>query len=193
MPLAALSDLAKAAIPPRNPCQLLPPQMSYQLFYDLSEMINIDAQPPSDNQNTTPCEPDPRVAAALDEIGFAYEIDEHDACYYFLLDTGEGRSHGVIISSRTMQCMGAEVRAIYSICIESDEPLDPRTANLLLRENAPHTRGAWFISLQEGIHYAMFRVTVSATADAKTLGDWINMVARTADAMEKRLTGLDEL
>lgn len=167
--------------------------MSYQLFYDLSEMINIDTQPPSDNQNTTPCEPDPRVAAALDEIGFAYEIDEDDAFYYFLLGTGEGRSHGVNISSRTTQCMGSEVRAIYSICIESDEPLDPRTANLLLRENANLTLGAWFILLQEGIHYAMFRVTVSTAADAKTLGNLINMVARTADAMEKRLSGLDEL
>ena len=38
-----------------------------------------------------------------------------------------------------------------------------------------------------------FGVTISATVDAKTLADWINMVARTADAMEKRLTGLDEL
>ena len=167
--------------------------MSYQLFYDLSEMINIDTQPPSDTDNTNPNKPDPRVAAALDEIGFAYEIDEDDAFYYFLLGTGEGRSHGVNISSRTTQCMGSELRAIYSICIFSDDPLDPRTANLLLRENANHTLGAWFISLQEGIHYVMFRVTVSATADAKTLGDWINMVAHTADAMEKRLTGLDEL
>ena len=166
--------------------------MSYQLFYGLSEMMNFDTHHTSNHQNAAPSQPDPRVAAALDEIGFAYEVDALEASYFINLPIGDDRSHGVNIGSRTRQFMGAEMRRICSISFKSDGPFDPRSANLLLRENADHLVGSWSIVPDEGIHYAMFSLIVSATADGRTLGNLIELVAHTADAMEFRLTGLDE-
>jgi hypothetical protein len=88
--------------------------------------------------------------------------------------------------------MDVELRRIVAIGFTSEEPFDSRTANLLLRENADIEFGSWSIVFEEGIHYAFFSAAVSATINPRVLGDLIAMVARTADAMEYRLTGLDE-
>lgn len=124
-----------------------------------------------------------RDAAALDEIGFAYEVDSLEASYFINPPIDDGRSHGVNIGSRTSQFMGAEIRRICSISFASDGPFDLGSANLLLRENANHLPGSWSIVHDKSIHYAMFSLIVSAAADGRTLGKLIELVAHSADAL----------
>lgn len=171
---------------------LLPQRMSYRPDYHFRAMKNSETDQPSTSDQDTPHEADPRVAAALDEICCPYEIDEEQKTFRIRVHIDENRSHGVIVGSRTLPFMDVELRRIVAIGFTSEEPFDSRTANLLLRENADIEFGSWSIVFEEGIHYAFFSAAVSATINPRVLGDLIAMVARTADAMEYRLTGLDE-
>lgn len=89
--------------------------------------------------------------------------------------------------------MGAEMRDISSIALVSNGPFDARTANFLLRESAKVEFGSWQILVdEENTHLAIFSVKISANIRAKALVDLMTMVARIADELENRLSGLDE-
>jgi hypothetical protein len=136
--------------------------------------------------------PDPRILAALEEMGVTYEIDPSgDVIVY--VECTDNRSQQVIIDSSTREFMAVEMRTIASIALTSQGPFEARTANFLLRENARLEFGAWNVIFDsENTHYAVFSVTVSAALRAQSLRDLIGMVASIADDTENRLSGLDE-
>jgi len=153
-------------------------------------------EPSQDSQqtDTEDCTPDPRVIAVLDELDIRYEYtpgsQQFEAKYWL-----DGcRSQTVYIASRTHWFMGVELRQIFSAALASDSPFNSSTANLLLRENFDLIHGSWSIlhEPEDKEHFAIFNLTAFASLHAVQLLPIIECVAKTADEMEHRLSGLDE-
>jgi hypothetical protein len=59
-------------------------------------------------------------------------------------------------------------------------------------ENARMILGAWQVNQGEDEYLVVFSAPVSATADASTLQEVIEIVTLSADRIERELTGRDE-
>ena len=146
-----------------------------------------------ETENQEKSVPDPRVVAALDDLGYEYEFKADSTRFNVSFNMDEGRSQCVFISSATHEFLGVEFRSISSIGLVSEGIFDVRTANLLLRENARTNLGYWCIETNEkNCHYALFCMRVSAVLSHRALGELLVMIAENADQTEKRLSGLDE-
>jgi hypothetical protein len=134
--------------------------------------------------------PDPRVVAALMAADLPYSIDEGD----FRLDyeVNETRGQRVWVDSDTATLDKLEFRAVWSIGARGDGLVPPDTARFLLRENARMIVGAWQVLQREGDYLVRFSAPVSATADAETLREVIEVVMYSADRIENQLSGKDE-
>jgi len=134
--------------------------------------------------------PDPRVVAALMAADLPYSIDEGD----FRLDyeVNETRSQRVWVDTDTATLDKLEFRAVWSIAARGQGQLPAETAQLLLRENARMIVGAWQVLQREGDYLVRFSAPVSATADAETLREVIEVVMYSTDRIEKQLSGKDE-
>jgi hypothetical protein len=89
--------------------------------------------------------PDSRVTTALDEFDIPYRYLPVSRTFEAHLHLEYDRIQCVYIDSRSHWIMGVELRRISSGALSSDGPFDPRTANLLLRENHEMIRGGWSI------------------------------------------------
>jgi hypothetical protein len=138
--------------------------------------------------------PDSRVTTALDELDIPYRYLPVSRTFEAHLHLEYDRTQCVYIDSRTHWIMGVELRRISSGALSSDGPFEPRTANLLLRENHEMIHGGWSILQypEEKKHIAIFSMTGFASLPAKHLSTIIECVANKADDMENRLSGLDE-
>ena len=138
--------------------------------------------------------PDSRVTTALDALDIPYRYLPVSRTFEAHLHLEDGRAQCVYIDSQTHWFMGVELRRICSVALASDGPFEPRTANLLLRENHEMIHGGWSIMQypEEKKHLAIFSMTGFATLPPKHLSTIIECVANKADEMENRLTGLDE-
>jgi hypothetical protein len=134
--------------------------------------------------------PDPRVVAPLMAANLPYAIDEGD----FRLDyeVNETRGQRVWVDSDTATLDKLEFRAVWSIAARGEGALPAETAQLLLRENARMIVGAWQVLQREGDYLVRFSAPVSATADAETLREVIEVVMYSADRIENQLSGMDE-
>lgn len=152
---------------------------------------------PSQNSQQTDTEdstPDPRVITALDEIDIRYEYSPRSQQFEVKYWLDGDRSQTVYIASRTHWFMGSELRQIFSVALASDSRFDSCTTNLLLRENFDLIHGSWSIlhEPQDKEHFAIFSLSAFASLPAEPLSSIIECVAKTADDMEHRLSGLDE-
>ena len=136
---------------------------------------------------------DPRIAEALDQINCQYEIDQDNGDFSIGVILNNNRTHDVLIQSKTELFMGVEMRKIFAPALYISGPFDANTSNLLLRENSKILFGNWLVDVSDGLHFAVFSVTVAASLGAKALGDMIDLVACVADSMEERLTGMDSI
>ena len=150
---------------------------------------------------------DPRVKAALDEIGYKFELtDDND---YKLVpiqteQTGTSadgkpiwRSQLVYVNSNTEKYGTLEIREVLSPAFLSNGPLSAAVANRLLRENNSVKLGSWRLVVinsgaNAGKYLAMFAAQVSADSDPESLRLTIKSVILIADRMEKELTGADD-
>lgn len=153
-------------------------------------------EPSQDSQQTDAegCTPDPRVIAALDEVDIRYEYTPRSQQFEVKHWLDGGRSQTVYIASQTHWFMGCELRQIFSVALASDIRFDSCTTNLLLRENFDLIHGSWSIlhEPQDKEHFAVFSLNAFASLPAEHLSSVIECVAKTADEMEHRLSGLDE-
>ena len=156
------------------------------MFFETSEE--------SSQTETQDFAPDSRVSSALDALDIPYECDPSTGRFEILVQLKNGRSQTVFIHSATNKFLGIELREISSPALESDGPLDARTTNLLLRDNAELVHGDWSIHLNEDSskHFALFSMTGLASLEPDPLSSIIQCVAEVADEMEHRLSGLDE-
>lgn len=134
---------------------------------------------------------DSRIQASLEELGFKYEIDK-EGDFKVVIRTQDGRTQLVWIISKTQRYGKLEIREIVSPAYLSNEPLSLEVANQLLEDNTLTKLGAWQIFKQDKGHLAMFVAKIPADSDANNLGDSLEIVARSADAMENKLTGKDK-
>jgi hypothetical protein len=147
--------------------------------------------------------PDPRVKAALEEIGYKYELTE-DNDYRLTIENDQiekvvngkttYRSQLAYVNSNTEKYSSLEIREVWSPAFYSAGPLSAAIANRLLRENNSVKFGAWRVDVQEssGKYLTMFAVQIAADSDAESLRLAIKSVILVADRMEKELTGKDD-
>jgi hypothetical protein len=133
---------------------------------------------------------DPRVGADLKTAGLAYSIDGGD--YRLKYDLDGGRSQLVWVASSTATLDKLEIRDVWSVAYRAKGQLPHDMALRLLTENARMILGAWQVNQGKDEYLVVFSAPVSATADASTLEEVIEVVTLSADRIEKELTGKDE-
>lgn len=150
---------------------------------------------------------DPRVKAALDEIGYKYELDANNDYKLTPIQTEQvgttadgkpkWRTQLVYVNSNTEKYGSLEIREVLAPAFLSDGPLATTVANRLLRENNSVKLGSWRLVVinsgpNTGKYLAMYAAQISATSDAETLRLTIKSVILIADRMEKELTNADD-
>jgi hypothetical protein len=133
---------------------------------------------------------DPRVRAALDAAKLGYIVDEGD--FRLKYDVAGGRTQLVWVASDTAKIDQLEIRDVWSIASRGKGAPPAELASYLLKENARMILGAWQVNQGPEEYLVVFSAPVSATADAATLQEVIEVVMLSADRIEKELTGKDE-
>ena len=134
--------------------------------------------------------PDARVEANLKAAGLAYTLDGGDFRLDF--DLPDGRSQLVWVASSTATLDQLEIRDVWSVAYRAKGALSYEMSLRLLMENARMILGAWQVNQGVDEYLVVFSAPVSATADAATLQEVIEVVTLSADRIEKELTGKDE-
>lgn len=150
---------------------------------------------------------DPRVKAALDQIGYKFQLTEDNDYKLVPIQTeqaGTGadgkaifRSQLVYVNSNVEKYGTLEIREVLSPAFLSNGPLSAAVANRLLRENNSVKLGSWRLVVinsgaNAGKYLAMYAAQIAADSDAEALRLTIKSVILIADRMEKELTGTDD-
>jgi hypothetical protein len=150
---------------------------------------------------------DPRVKAALDRIGYKYELNKENDYKLTPIQTEQTgtsadgkpiwRSQLVYVNSNTERYGALEIREVLAPAFLSSGPLSATVANRLLRENNIVKLGSWRLvpittGPNAGSYLAMFAAQISADSDAESLRLAIKSVILIADRMEKELTNADD-
>jgi hypothetical protein len=140
---------------------------------------------PSEGDRT----PDPRVAAVLKEANLPYQLDNGD--FRLEYDVDGVRGQRVWIDSETAKLDKLEFRAVWSMAARGKGAVPAQLADLLLRENARMIVGAWQVNQGKDDYLVVLSAPVSATADAATLAEVLQVVMYSADRIEKQLSDKD--
>ncbi len=133
---------------------------------------------------------DPRVKSLLEEAGLRYEVDgDGDYRVIIAFPDDNNRTQLVFIMSKTNQLRHMEVRDVWSVGYMGRQALSPQALRNLLEENGRLVLGQWSVGGQQGTEVAIFRIRMDARSDAQTLRTIVELVAGTADEMEKKLMG----
>jgi hypothetical protein len=150
---------------------------------------------------------DVRVKAALDQIGYKYELTSDNDYKLVPIQTEQAgtkpdgtpnwRSQLVYVNSNTEKYGSLEIREVLSPAFLSNGPISAEIANKLLKENNSVKLGAWRIVVinsgpNTGKYLLMFAAQISANSDAESLRLAIKSVILIADRMEKEITGADD-
>ena len=150
---------------------------------------------------------DPRVKAALDEIGYKFQLTEDNDYKLVPIQTEQSgttpegkpnfRSQLVYVNSNVEKYGTLEIREVLSPAFLSNGPLSSAVANRLLRENNSVKLGSWRLVVinsgtNAGKYLAMYAAQIAADSDAEALRLTIKSVILIADRMEKELTGTDD-
>lgn len=133
---------------------------------------------------------DARVKAALDKLGWKYQVDQ-DGDYKLVMQVKE-RSQIVFILSGTNKLGEMEIREMISPGYVSEKPLSGEIANQLLVDNTQKKLGAWEVTKGSKNYVAMFNAKVSANSTSEELAAAVMATVRSADAMELSLTKQDK-
>ncbi len=150
---------------------------------------------------------DPRVKAALDEIGYKFEMNADNDYKLLPIETEQAgtsadgkpiwRSQLVYVNSNTEKYGSLEIREVLAPAFLSDGPLSAVVANRLLRENNTVKLGSWrLVAINSGPnagkYLLMYAAQIGANSDAESLRLTIKSVILIADRMEKELTNKDD-
>lgn len=134
---------------------------------------------------------DPRIKAALDKIGWKYEIDK-DGDFKVGMKLEGGRTQVAWILSQTEKLDNMEIRQIVSPAYQSEGPLPATVANQLLADSARKKLGNWQTATSGKTYIALYAAKIPADTDVKNLESSLMAVLYSADGMEKTLTGKDD-
>jgi len=131
---------------------------------------------------------DPAIAQQLDELKYKYEVDG-DGDYRLGFDMDGGRSQQAFVISLVESFGEVKVRELWAPAYRATNGEFPAAvANRLLEDSNSSKLGGW---VKQG-DTAVFVVKLAADASRSQLDDALDFVLRTADQMEKELTGKDE-
>lgn len=132
-------------------------------------------------------EVDKKLGKLLDREKLVYEVDA-EGDYKLTFDVGGGRSQVVWVRSGAATYGELAVRQILSIGADATgETLLPAVADRLLAFNAQSKLGGW----SRNADRAVFVAQVPVDLDGKRLASAIELVARSADALEVDMGGAD--
>ncbi len=132
-------------------------------------------------------EADAKLGKLLDRQKLAHEVDA-DGDYKLTFDVGAGRSQVVWVRSGVASYGDLVVRQIMSIGADATgETLLPAAADRLLALNAQSKLGGW----SRNADRAVFVAQIPADLDGKQLAAAIELVARSADELEREMGEAD--
>jgi hypothetical protein len=131
---------------------------------------------------------DTRVKAALDELGYNYEIDS-DNDFKMVFNTDDNRTQLLFVNSSTEQYGDLEIREIWSPVYKFKGNLPVAVANKLLEQSFQKKIGSFDVWVRTDDKVVRFCAKINADAPTAELSDVIRAIYTTADAMEKELTG----
>ena len=139
-----------------------------------------------------PGQADPGVAAALDEQGVIYSInDEGNFVVVFQMDADEERSQRVFVVSQTSSYRNAELREIWSVAVVLNEYPDEELMYYLLTVNSGIKVGSWAVEEFDDELWILYTIKVPVDIDSAALKDLVYFVAEMCDELEAELVGDD--
>jgi hypothetical protein len=139
-----------------------------------------------------PGQADPGVAAALDEQGIIYTInDEGNFVVVFEMDADLERSQRVFVVSQTSSYRNAELREIWSVAVVLKDYPDEELMYYLLNVNSGIKVGAWAIEEFDDELWILYTIKVPVGIGSAALKDLIYFVAEMCDELEAELVGDD--
>jgi len=146
----------------------------------------------------TPAPPaDARIAAQLKSLNYKYDVTD-DGDYRLVIEMSDRkRTQLVVVNSNTEVYDKVEIREVWSTALLVDEAVDAALARRLLKANDTLKLGAWRVWPADKTGdtarvYIVFAAQIDASATEEMLAAALAMVAQTADALEKEITGVDE-
>lgn len=134
---------------------------------------------------------DERVRRALESADVKYTVDS-DGDYKVEWTIGDGRTHVVFVNSNTSKLGTMELRNVWAVAFIADE-VSVNNMRALLELNAKYKVGSWrLVKRNDGKFIASFNVTVSANCAGQALRTFTQVVASTADEIEKTVTKADK-
>lgn len=131
---------------------------------------------------------DPVIGRQLDDLDYTYTVDE-DGDYKLTFEVEGGRTQLAYVISSVEKFGDFQVREVWAPAYRAPNDQFPvAVANRLLEDSHSSKLGGW---VKQG-NMAVFVVKVAADATASQLDNAIDFVLRSADEMEKELTGKDE-
>lgn len=135
---------------------------------------------------------DPRIEELFNSLELSYEVDSMGD-FKFIAELEGGRSQIALVRSKTYEFCEVEMRQIVSPALRSSGPFDPRTTDILLKQNHNVELGAWAVTLDhDDNHIAIFMAQVAADLTTQQFAQVLFNIVSIADEMEERLTGRDE-
>ena len=132
---------------------------------------------------------DAALGKQLDGLQIKYTVDD-DGDYRMTFELADGRTQLVFARSPVDSYGANRVREIWSPGLKFSTPeIEAKVANRLLQNSGEVIMGGW----TRQASMAMFVVKVPADASPQQLRDALEAAAACADAIEKELTGKDEL
>ncbi|MFH2115492.1 MAG: hypothetical protein ABIJ86_13395 [Spirochaetota bacterium] len=135
---------------------------------------------------------DPGVAAALDEQGVIYSInDEGNFVVEYQMDADEERSQRVFVVSRASTYRNAELREIWSVAVVLSDYPDKELMYYLLTVNSGIKVGAWAVEEFDDELWILYTIKVPVDLGSAALKDLIYFTAEMCDELEVELVGDD--
>ena len=141
-------------------------------------------------QPDLPAEGDARVATALDQLNYRYQVTPAGT-FRIVMNIDDDRQQLLLINSKTETLGNLEIREILSPAYQSNGSLSESIANQLLENSTLQKLAAWQVLKNNETRVAVLTAKIAADLDAQTLQSSMSAVVKSADDMEKELTGLD--
>lgn len=137
---------------------------------------------------------DARVRTRLDTAQVKYTVNNLGNFIVSWNVGKNGRSQGTIINSHTQTYKNMEIREVWSVAYKGPRLTRDALAKLLI-DNGEKKIGAWEIASDgnSGTEAVIFTVKVPADISADQLRAMSSVVAETADEVEEKLDGGDDL
>ncbi|MDX2127451.1 MAG: hypothetical protein SFU91_00260 [Chloroherpetonaceae bacterium] len=135
---------------------------------------------------------DERIRRQLEGRGLKFSMTTTND-FKMQYETTDGRTQLIFINSKTEKYKNFEVREIWSPAYKFTDQVPAIVANRLLSNSYDKILGGWQTHTFGGSKLASFAVKAAAELEVEDLINIIESVVKTADAMEKELSGADDL